>query len=463
MPDTSAPHDDSSVIEAGYKPQLKRGLHFFASFSVAFSCMSVLTGVFANYGFVLQKAGPFGMWSWWLVVLGHTLVALVYAEMTGRMALAGSAYNWNTRLSRPFVGWMTGWMYVWLQFIAGASVNITIIPILQTLLGVQYTSLQSKAICICMILIQALINVHGVRLASRINLISVIIEMTALLGFGLLIGSIVAFQGHAHLSLLTSVPHGDTNYWQPFLMACLLGVWTMIGFEGAAEMGEETANVHHVSPRGVFSSVLVAGILGFILLFSLTIAIPDLKAITASADPIGDITRSVIGVPLTNIFLILVLISIFACALVCNTTGARMVWAMSRDKKFPAHKFFSKVSSRQVPAAAVWLVSIVGIICVLFADTATALYASGAVMGILAYLLTVLSFVFGNKKIPKKGAFTLGIWHWPVVILATAWLIIEVAILTVPEEFHSVAWTTGGILIAGGIVYRLFCRQKKSS
>ena len=110
MPDNSPiSHDDQAVIEAGYKPQLRRSVGFFSSFAISFSYMSVLTGIVANYGFTLGKAGGFGIWSWLLVVLGHGLTALVFAEMAGRVPLAGCAYNWNNRLASPLsVGLLDG-------------------------------------------------------------------------------------------------------------------------------------------------------------------------------------------------------------------------------------------------------------------------------------------------------------------------------------------------------------------
>ena len=72
--------------------------------------MSVLMGIFANYGYVLGKGGPFGLWTWLLVGAGQLLVALVFAEMAGRIPLTGALYNWNTRLTNPTVGWFTAWL-----------------------------------------------------------------------------------------------------------------------------------------------------------------------------------------------------------------------------------------------------------------------------------------------------------------------------------------------------------------
>src|ERR1700761_4411891 len=105
----AARDDDKAIIEAGYKPQLRRSLGFFSPFAIAFSEISITTGIFANYGFVLTKAGPFGYWAWLLVAIGQTLVALVFAEMAGRIPLTGSSYNWNNKLANPTLGWFSGW------------------------------------------------------------------------------------------------------------------------------------------------------------------------------------------------------------------------------------------------------------------------------------------------------------------------------------------------------------------
>src|ERR1700722_17501434 len=93
--------DDSAIIEAGYQPRLRRSVGFFSAFAISFSAISILTGVISNYGFVLGKAGPFGIWMWVLVSIGHMLVALVFAEMAGRIPLTGCSYNWNSKLVNP--------------------------------------------------------------------------------------------------------------------------------------------------------------------------------------------------------------------------------------------------------------------------------------------------------------------------------------------------------------------------
>ena len=56
--------------------------------------MSVTTGIFANYAFGLGEAGPSFIWTWPVVAVGNTVIALVLAHLATHVPLAGYAYQW---------------------------------------------------------------------------------------------------------------------------------------------------------------------------------------------------------------------------------------------------------------------------------------------------------------------------------------------------------------------------------
>jgi len=445
--------DDKAIIDAGYKPQLRRSVGFFSSFAISFSYMSVLTGIVANYGFTLGKAGGFGVWSWWLVVLGHGLTALVFAEMAGRTPLAGCAYNWNNRLAGPFIGWFTGWMTLFAYTVGVAAVTVTIIPLLQSILGYTIDAALGRYLAVALVLLQAIINIYGVRAAALTNLVAVSAEIFSMVVFGLLLLVVILVKGHPNIELLTAVPSEPKPYLPGFLMSVLLGAWTMLGFEGAVDISEETINVKRVAPRGIISAVLVCGVIGFLFLAALTLGITDLPATKASDNPLSLIASHYLGGTLTRILLVFVLISVWACSLVNMTGASRVLFAMSRDKRFFASKWFQKISNHYVPNIAVWFVAFCASGFVLLADTATALYSAGAILFILVYFVTVVSFAVNGKKLPPTSSFSLGFWHWPVVFLAALWLAIEIGILTIPSEFLSGTIATGGVLLVGLVLY----------
>lgn len=454
--------DDQAVIEAGYRPQLHRSVGFFSSFAISFSYMSVLTGIVANYGFVLGKAGGFGIWTWWLVVLGHGLTALVFAEMAGRTPLAGCAYNWNNKLASPFVGWFTGWMTFFAYTVGVAAVTVTIVPLLQTALGYTIDPDLGRYLAVGLVLLQAVINIYGVRAAALTNLVAVGAEIFSMIAFGILLLAFVLVKGHPNTELLTAIPAEPKPYLPGFLMATLLGAWTLLGFEGAVDISEETVNVRRVAPKGIISAILMCGVLGFVFIAILTLAITDLAATQASDNPLSLIVSNHLGTMVNKVFLVFVLVSVWACSLVNMTGASRVLFAIARDRRFVASAWFQKISGHHVPGVAIWFVAIIASGFVLMADTVTALYSAGAVFFILVYLVTVVSFALNGKKLPPTGTFSLGRWHWPVVILAALWLAVEIGILTIPAEFRSGTIATGGVLIFGLLLYLVAGRKPKT-
>jgi amino acid transporter len=59
--------------------------------------------------FVLANAGPLGIWTWPVVIVGQTFVAFVFGLLAARMPLAGYTYQWASRLANAKIGWLLGW------------------------------------------------------------------------------------------------------------------------------------------------------------------------------------------------------------------------------------------------------------------------------------------------------------------------------------------------------------------
>jgi amino acid transporter len=451
--------DDQAIIDAGYIPQLRRRLGFFSSFAISFSFMSILTGVYANYGFVLSKAGAFGYWSWLLVGVGHTLTALVFAEMAGRIPLTGCSYNWNNKLTSPLVGWFAGWMALFAYTVGVAAVSVTIVPILQSIFGFSIDPNLTRLLGTLLIVLQVGINIYGVRAAAYINLWAVGAEVIAVFLFAILLAVVWLLNGHPNMALIASIPGEPRPYWPAFLMACLLGSWTLLGFEGAADISEETVDVKKVAPKAIIHSILFCSLVGFMFTLVMTLNISDVSTVKAASDPLSAIVAASLGGAFGQVFLVLVLISVFACSLVNMTGATRVLFAMSRDHRFLASNWLGKVSSHQVPANATWLIGVISSVFLCISDTATALYGAGAVLFALFYLTTVVGYAKSVQNMPATNTFSLGRWHWPVISLASIWLILEIGILTIPDEFHPVAFATAAVLLVGCACYWMAGRK----
>jgi amino acid transporter len=243
------------------------------------------------------------------------------------------------------------------------------------------------------------------------------------------------------------------------MLATLLGAYTIVGFESASNLAEETQQPHRVIPRAMVRAVLASGAVGMAFLIALDYAISNIPAASKSSAPVAFIVNDVLGGVVQKIFLIFVVVSIFACGLIIMVTNSRMIWSMSRDRRLPGYQLW-----RQVPRAtggpswATILAAVLGaaITLVLRTDTSalTTLFSASTIMPALLYASTVLLYVFvGRRRSGEAGYFSLGRWEIPVLAGALLWLAYELIILIAPSEFRNAQYYVLGALGVGLVFY----------
>ena len=124
MTDNSA--DEATLASFGYKQELSRKLHFGSLWAVAFSTISITTGIVLNYGFGLENFGPAAIWTWPVAVVGQLFVAFVIAELGTRIPLAGYSYQWGRRLVGAGFGWLLGWTALLYMWAGGAAIALLV-------------------------------------------------------------------------------------------------------------------------------------------------------------------------------------------------------------------------------------------------------------------------------------------------------------------------------------------------
>ena len=128
--------EDEVLERFGYRQQFVRSLRHFESFAVAFSFISITTGIFTTYAFALAVGGTRAIWTWLIVIAGQALVALVYGALSVRVPLSGYSYQWASRLANTGVGWWFGWMSFAFLTIVTVSVDYGLVQVaFQPLIG----------------------------------------------------------------------------------------------------------------------------------------------------------------------------------------------------------------------------------------------------------------------------------------------------------------------------------------
>jgi urea carboxylase system permease len=436
--------DDAHLRSLGIKPELRRTLGFLSNFAIAFSFISVSTGSYGNFGIGLSQAGPSFFWSWPIVIVGQFIVALVFAELASHFPVAGSIYQWSKRLSNRTLGWFTGWFYFWAQVVTVTAVAVIVGYVVDGIHGgpvgdvafldskdpTGFTSMFTF-IAIGTLVITTIINAFGVRLLSILNNIGVATEILGMLVFALVL---LFFANHNAPSILfdsagTEAATGG-SYLPAFALGMFMALFVVYGFDTAGTFGEETIDAGRQAPRGVLWSVVISGIVGTVFLVAIILAIPDVPAAMKQGFPIADtitatLTYDIAGTGITvgEVYLFVILVSVFVCTLAIQGAATRMMFSMSRDGHLPLGSAWGRVNARfKTPANAAVAVGILAAIPILVIGPGGGLTISIAATGLiyLSYLLCNLGVMAARLRgWPRTPAwFNLGRWGKLVNILA---------------------------------------------
>jgi amino acid transporter len=452
----------------GYRTEMKRTLSSFTSFAVGFSFISVTSGVFASYGFALTNSGPRGIWLWLVVGLGQTLIALIFMQFAARIPIAGYSYQWASRLLSPRAGWGFGWLaYAFLAVVVVAVDYGFASQAFMPLFNISPTLAHTQIVTICALIAQATLICASARGTALVNGGAVGAEVIGMIGLTVVLLVAALIHGNGSVSHLTSsgiVPDGGgSGYWKyngPFMLAILVGAYTIVGFEAAANLAEETEEPTKVVPKAMLRAVTISTVVGFLFLLALTIATPDIKSVSHSAAPVSAIMRAQLGTTIKDVFLVVVNVAIFANGLIIMLSGSRLVFAMSRDKRFPGHQLFRKVSgTTATPIPAVLLILAGGVVFTLVfsANALVNLFTAASILPALIYLVTVLLYVGVRKRLQSTpGAFSLGRWEPIVIGLSLLWIVFELTVLVLPGQFWGAVKLVGIMLAIGVVVFAAF-------
>jgi amino acid transporter len=471
--ETSRPGpDDSTDLNAfGYAQSLRRTLGPYGSFAIAFSMVSITTAIFFLLPSLFGTAGAAGVWLWIPCAAGVFLIVLVYAHLAARVPITGFAYQWNSRLINPHYGWFTGYTAL-LAFIAGtAATAVALASVFASDIWASPTHGDIVLFATVAMAVAALINIISIKAVSAVNNTGVFFEITgsvvaaALLFFG----AIFFFRHDAGFSILTSTQRTSGGaLWYGFVLAALLPLYCFIGWEGAADLAEETRDPRSVTPFAMIRANYVSVAASLFMIIGFLIAIPHgaANALGQPENPLVYIFQSHFGAAAADVLQVVVFLAIFSCVLANMVVATRLTFALSRDKMLPASALLGRVATRtRTPVASIVVVAVIGIaINMLSAGVAANVVSICSVAYYFVYALTVGGAIYAHvkRRIPahRGGDFSLGRWFPVVAAAALVYAGGVIVIALAPHEGHIAAEYLGGAEVVGVAWYLLYLRPR---
>ena len=476
---TTSQGDDARLTSLGYTPQLNRVLGLFSNFSVAFTYLSPMVGIYSLFVLGLAAGGPRYVWLTWLPVIGMLFVALVFGELASHYPVAGALYQYSKFSVGPSYGWFVGWFYGIALLVTVASVDTGVVVYALDLLhnwfntGYDPTShVTILVVTVILLAIQTILNITGAKVMARVAQLGVYVEIVGTVGIAI----ILAINGFHHgLGFLGSTQGVENAGRNPFgldfggnwwigaaVIAVLAPVYIFYGFESAGDISEETKDAGRQVPRAMRAALIWGGVASFILTAALLLAMP------AGHDPVGKTVNSSAGaVPfilgqlpggVQDFLLLLIVFAFFSCGTSVQGAGSRLAFSYARDGAMPGSSWLSKVHPRfKTPTNALLAGATVSLLFVLlvfyspshnvhvgfitYPANINALLSliSFGVSGIyLSFLLTVIGSIIARARgwIPE-GRFRLGRWGWTVNIIAAAYLLLMLVNVVAPTGLSS--------------------------
>ena len=494
----------------GYAQELLRSMGGFSNFAISFSIISILTGAVILYDYGLAWAGTAAsLIGWPLITIFVLCIAASMAEVASAYPTAGGLYYWASKMKNKNWGWWTAWLNLIGQFaiVAGINyaaalfINATIITPLtggaysnttvffgDPSFGAEGPALSGALVTMAALLaVELVLNIAGVRVVALLNQVSVWWHIF----FVIVIAAALFFLGtkstevDAGLKLFqiqpvdtlgswdNTFPVGSDNPWfsfkygpavayplvLAFFFSLLQANWTYTGYDASAHVAEETIGARRASAWGIFLSVAVSAVAGYVFLLAITLHLPNLHPLFGQLDDpatysqyyFGDgaavlytLTEN-LGAGLGGILGGAIAIAMAFCGLSSVASAGRMLFAFSRDGGVPGSGWLKKVSHRYRTPANALIAMCIGAFVLTF-------LAFWVGRGIAVVIVTAVStiFLYAAYGVPiylgmttdewrSKQTWSLGRWTRPIAIVSLIWIVVLMVLFSFPTS-GNISW-----------------------
>jgi amino acid transporter len=471
--DATRPADaDAQQLKAlGYASNFDRTMSVWQNFSLGFTYLSPVVGVYTLFAMAFSTGGPPMVWSYVWVGLAQLLVCLIFGEIVSQFPISGGLYPWARRLVGKRWAWMAGWVYAWALWVTVAAVATGGAPFVATLVGVDISPAVTTAIAVAMIAGSLALNLSGTRLLSQVAMFGFVCELIGAIAVGVYL---LLFARHQPWSALLDthsvVPDG--SYWPAFFAAALAPMFCYYGFEACGDVAEETPNASRAIPKAMRMTIYVGGFAAILVCLALVMAVPDVGAVLKGddKDPVATTLRAALGDWGFRAVIAIVLVSFGSCVLSLQAAASRVLFAYARDDMIVGSATLKRLSPHtHVPTASLVAAGVIPAsiaVTGLWLPNAVGTIINFAAIGIyVAFMMIVMGALIARLRgWTPAGPFTLGGLGWAVNIAALGYQVLAIVNMAWPRSPNDPWWSnysvsfTTAVVLALGFVYMILGR-----
>lgn len=333
-------------------------------------------------------------------LVAMVFTALAYSQMAKSFPLAGSVFSYVGRGIHPAAGFFAGWAIL---------LDYLLVPTLlyvfaaESMVGL-FPGTPRWLWAIIFVVVNTAINLLGVSSLKMVNRIFLAIELVFVAIFVVI--AVRAINGQS----LPDVAWSTTPIWNSSAVSAALlagalsiAVLSFLGFDGISTLAEESTGAKNPAGKAMLIALFLVATLFITQTWLASLLAGGREAF--GDDEVGNafflLVQAASNTGWMNAFFVVNVLAVgFANAMAAQAATSRLLYSMSRDRQLPS--FLSKISARQVPMAAILVVSALSIVLVLFFVGQIALISSlvnfGALFGFCLLHISVAWYYLVRQK-----------------------------------------------------------------
>jgi APA family basic amino acid/polyamine antiporter len=337
------------------------------------------TGIYTLTGIGAGLAGPAVILSFLLCGVICACAAFCYAEMATMIPAAGSAYTYSYSVMGELVAWIVGWSLILEYTVAAAAVSIGWAGHAEALIVAAHWPVPNELMhgigaggllnvpAILIAAIVTLLLIVGTRESATLNIVLVLIKLSALVLFVVLAAQAfdaARFHPFAPFGYGALADASGKNY--GVLAAAAIVFFAFYGFDAVSTAAEETKNPARNLTIGIIGSMAVCTAI-YIVVATVAVGAVSYRDFSQTHDaaPLVYILQSLNHGKAAHIVAAAVVIAIPSVILVLMYGQSRIFFVMARDGLLP--QSLAKVSrSRGTP---VLMTTLTGLVVMALAAT----------------------------------------------------------------------------------------------
>jgi APA family basic amino acid/polyamine antiporter len=423
------------------------------------------TGIYTLTGVGADRAGPAVILAFAVAGVVCACAALAYTELATMIPTAGSAYTYTYSVVGEAIAWIVGWSLIleyslacsavavgWSAYLVGwlHAAGLDLPP---ALLAAPHAGGIINLPAVVVALTIAGMLMAGTRESATLNIVLVVIKLTALAAFVLL--ALPAFDSS---NLTPFMPYGfgsavdGDGVTRGVMAAAAIVFFAFYGFDAVATSAEEARNPARDLKIGIIGSMALCTII-YMLVAITAVAAVNHQQVGDSSEPLAFVMRTLQHPLAAKLIALAALVALPSVILVMMYGQSRIFFVMARDGLLP--RKLSEVSPRT--GSRVLITAITGVFVAAIAgffrlDEIAELANAGTLLALIAVAACMMILRRRSPELPRVFKCPQPMLVGTLAIVGCAYLIASLPSMTLKRFL---IWNVIGI-----VVYLAYSRRR---